>query len=503
MSGGYLLTQNNKTKININAALKHIASCFFFAMVLIIASLINESNQKCHIPFQIILFTICTWPIFLGSSNNKHRLLLIFMACYYIIFGLSNFFDIIFGLNQKLLLGPTQFLKSPNVNMPKSDWVIIIGAVSFVLGYYISCKLFGGRQTKIFSKDWDSGVLLIFGTILWIVGFIIIAAYDMVVTPMHIPEYILGMPLGIASNMKYFCRLGILMIIYIAIKGYRQKLTWALLATIIIVQFIFGFIADSKETSYFAPALLTLGIFYIKGSLNKKIIAISLISFMPYLIYFNIYRGHILQSENMTRLKAFNTFDKNASKVISVVSKEKVSSFQSLDKLRQRIDGKVYVDIIVNGTDSGRVRFLSGETLMYLFYAAIPRMFWHEKPDMSTGQMFNKAFSLSQSSFTFVPTTQLGELYWNFGTLGVIAGMTCIGIVFGVLSSMFLVSKDMTVVRFMLLMLASYFLAVRFEANIGLQYPTFFKLLIVLSIFDFIIGRLGLHRRIEQTVGSA
>lgn len=164
-----------------------------------------------------------------------------------------------------------------------------------------------------------------------------------------------------------------------------------------------------------------------------------------------------------------------------------------------RINGKVYVDIIVRGTDSGRVPFQDGKTLTLFFSTFVPRMLWHDKPNSSTGRQFNRAFHLSQSSFTFVPTTQLGELYWNFGMSGVVFGMTIIGMIFGYIASAFSVGRITTLPRFLVLLMAAYYLAIRFEVNIALQYSTFVRLVILIVMVDFLIGSFGLYKRPERS----
>jgi hypothetical protein len=497
MRGAYMVVQEGLPGDSRNTALKYVVVCLCFGLVLMIGPFINDSFSFSRIPFQVMLFLLCYGACCLGGNIPRHRLMLIFVACYYLIFGMADFLDIL-GVNDEFLLGANRYLKSPNVIMTKSDWVVITGILSFIFGYYVVSRRYANRKSGVFAEDWNPKLILAMGFVFWVSGFMVIVVYDMTVTPMHIPRTVLGLPIGIASNLKLFCYLGILMISYLAIKGYRPMILRPLLFLIIILQFLFGFIADSKETSYFAPTLLICGMFYIRGTINKKFIAIALLTFIPYFLLFNIYRGSVLQATDLNRKKAVASFDKNASRVLEAASKQTNVVGKSLGALKQRIDGKVYIDIIVNGTDSGRVQFLDGKTLMYVLTAFIPRMFWPEKPDMSTGQMFNKAFQLSESRFTFVPTTQLGELYWNFGFTGVIAGMVCIGMIFGLLSSMLGGGGEMTLMRFLLLLLATYFLAVRFEVNLALQYPIFVRLLVLLTIIHTIVGFLGFHQRIDK-----
>ncbi len=79
------------------------------------------------------------------------------------------------------------------------------------------------------------------------------------------------------------------------------------------------------------------------------------------------------------------------------------------------------------------VGYYKGSTLAYLSYAFIPRFIWKEKPIIAQGVWF--ALEIGQAYVhadgkvnNSVNMTSAGELYLNFGILGVIVGMFLIGI---------------------------------------------------------------------------
>ncbi len=71
-----------------------------------------------------------------------------------------------------------------------------------------------------------------------------------------------------------------------------------------------------------------------------------------------------------------------------------------------------------------------GATMEYLKYAFVPRAVWPDKPDIAPGAWFTYHLGLSSSpenATTSTAMSAVGELYWNFGLPGVIAGMFGLG----------------------------------------------------------------------------
>jgi hypothetical protein len=69
-----------------------------------------------------------------------------------------------------------------------------------------------------------------------------------------------------------------------------------------------------------------------------------------------------------------------------------------------------------------------------LAYAFIPRAFWPGKPVVNRGAWFTTYLRLSESEEEAVSSTGMfpaGELYWNFGLVGVVVGMLLLGFLYG------------------------------------------------------------------------
>jgi hypothetical protein len=77
-----------------------------------------------------------------------------------------------------------------------------------------------------------------------------------------------------------------------------------------------------------------------------------------------------------------------------------------------------------------------GETMSYAAYALIPRLLWPNKPNVSRGAWFTAYLGAAPREAEATSSTGIsatGELYWNFGLLGVAVGMFGVGLLYGVL----------------------------------------------------------------------
>jgi hypothetical protein len=87
----------------------------------------------------------------------------------------------------------------------------------------------------------------------------------------------------------------------------------------------------------------------------------------------------------------------------------------------------------------GEVRrdgFQWGQTMQYATYAFVPRFLWPDKPSVTRGAWFTMYLGASareSESTSSTGITAVGELYWNFGTPGVVTGMLGIGLGYGLL----------------------------------------------------------------------
>lgn len=99
-----------------------------------------------------------------------------------------------------------------------------------------------------------------------------------------------------------------------------------------------------------------------------------------------------------------------------------------MDQFLNRQFDAVAVGFLVGEVD--RSGLVLGETMKYAGYAFIPRVLWPDKPTVTRGAWFSTYLGLYDTetdATTAIGMTAVGELYWNFGTIGVLIGMLAIG----------------------------------------------------------------------------
>lgn len=79
-----------------------------------------------------------------------------------------------------------------------------------------------------------------------------------------------------------------------------------------------------------------------------------------------------------------------------------------------------------------QVPYQGGETLLLAIYGLVPRILWSGKPSLIMCGVNNRFFSgRGVDSNTCAAMTVPGELFWNFGAIGVVVGLLCVGLILG------------------------------------------------------------------------
>jgi hypothetical protein len=141
-----------------------------------------------------------------------------------------------------------------------------------------------------------------------------------------------------------------------------------------------------------------------------------------------------------------------------------------------------------------QVPFWKGKTYKPIFTSFIPRVIWRDKPEERTGNEFGRRYGFVESSDKGMSLNLpwITEQYANFGLMGVIFGMTGVGILLAFLESVFF-RGPMTVLETVSGIVIVLPLCYQ-EANFSLSTGSLIPLVISLWVYFFIFSRLPLKR---------
>lgn len=390
-----------------------------------------------------------------------------------------------------LFIDQTDRIYTSTSRIPRTalaDTVILTGGASLFANYMAASAFWRRRGIKKFPQEWKYNVAVKFGFMCWVIG---IAAQFVVqfVYWTTGPEEV-GIASHLISNLYYLANLGGIIMVVTVLSNRNAGLAWILLTIMVSVEFVFGFLGNTKEVSFRLAVMFLITLFFFRGRISVLLIVAMVLVFIPYHSLFKIYRVQVLQVREQSALDSINSLEKSLETVTKGAEKERDAALKSFFFFLDRVDGRKYIEIITQKTGV-QVPFLHGETFMSFFYSFIPRLVWPEKPQILLGQLMNKTFKLSASPKTFVPSTLLGEFYWNFGMVGVIGGMAFVGILFAIINGAFMSSGNASTVGMLIVLSAFYFLVMRFETGFSAQYSQFARVVFMIYMMAFLFKRFG------------
>lgn len=286
--------------------------------------------------------------------------------------------------------------------------------------------------------------------------------------------------------------MGILFLSY-AYFRFQRKAVLPVLLAMLLVQLVLGFVVDSKGATVIGFVLVAISYLLINGTIPKTwvaVIAALLILAFPIMQANRAVRGAqgIDAIEALTRLDEVFEAAVQASSRVPEGPNRANTSFE-------RLSLKGSVEMIVNGIENGH-RFQGGYTLIPMLGAFIPRIIWPDKLDVQTGQLLNKEFRVSDSAYTYISPSHLGEMYWNFGWPGVVVGMASFGLIIGFIGGRFDCSRDIAIADILVLIITIQFTILGSEGSIAVQYVQWMRALAIVGLLHFIFAWKAVRRAV-------
>jgi hypothetical protein len=440
------------------------------------------------IPFGVViyvclLFGVCSTPLLLMKRiNDRYAVLAIFLLLYFLFFGALDL--------QTLLIG-TEVVRSHDDFLSSPELAILSGAAAFVLCYQAGVMLgYSGERRS--PAEWPSVMLPLVGIPVWLAGTAAMIYFQVFVMPSKVG---IAAAKGLASMgpiLTFVVMLGHMMQplgILICAYGYAKfrNIWWfGLVVLIVMAQVFIGFIEDIKMQAAIGIVLVIMVRTLRENRLPIGWIAAGLVFLVVAFPIFQAYRAEVTGARGLDREQAFRELDK----VIDIVlaSREKVTEGHNRSEtFVERASNKHNVEILFDhvGVD---VPYLYGHSLVGIPMAFVPRLIVPDKEDFSVGMLFGKQI-LKAEGEVYISISHLGELYWNFGWMGVLLGMGAFGTLLGFVGMKFNLEQEVTLTRILVLLITVQSMCIGFSGTMPVSYLLWMRSMAAIGLMHLLFAR--------------
>jgi hypothetical protein len=474
------------------------------AFVVLVATLcaVNDTPDP-RAFYLILLFALCSHIVIdLDGLNGRYALLAWFMMIYFVSFGAADFSRLLFGT-----ISPGEsFGGASSTLLDAAEAAILAGGVMLVLGYRAAVMVTGEAGRRGESKEWPIGTIFFMGLGLWAVGTVATYRWNVYIIPDTTDE---AFRRGLSSRspititlylIGQMCQpLGILLLAY-AWSVFRKLYLFVLVAAVVVLQMLIGFVIDVKGTAMFGIIAVTATTVLVTGRLPKVWIAVGLIFVTLAYPYFTAYRSAV-HGAGITRTSVVENFGEILRKTAE--AKDRVNSGRErAQTFLERSNVKGSVEAVLAKVGSV-VPYQSGYTLSPILQTFVPKLFWADKQRIPTGQLFNNQLHLVEGDEVYISPSHLGELYWNFGWTGVLVGMGVIGSLCGYVGARFNLADARTVTRILVTVITIRQLIVAFESTISDCYVVWLRSLAAIGLMHVVFARIPLLPRLVPSSNAA
>jgi hypothetical protein len=433
-----------------------------------------------RLPYLCALFSVCASPIaFIDKLNGRYMLLCIFLPVYFATFGASDLLDLI------LIQAPLARGESAG----KAEIAIVLGAALIALGYRAVAEWGRRKDRGSSAKDWPARTVAVVGLAVWAVGVAATWVWQVQVLkrawdPLRGLSAVEGMTLTVGRMIH---PLGIALLAYGFVTT-KSRLFGLLMLAVVAGEFVLGFIEDSKEIAIEPAVIVLVAKFLVEGRVPKTWLAAAAIAAVLTFPIFQAYRTVVLDERGISRANAAANLLKNIEIALSS-NKERTREVEfSSRSFLSRVSYKPTIELIMSRVGV-TAPFQDGYTILLFFEGFVPRVLWPGKPDTSIGQLFNRELRITESRENYISTTILGELYWNFGWLGILGGCPLLGLFLGAINRRCDLSQQISVTRFLIFCITAYGFCLRFEDGFAMTSTIWIRTLMAIGVLHMLFAR--------------
>ena len=459
-----------------------------FLLVALLIGAAAGGGSLTELLYIMLLFAICASTIpFVGALNGAYAVLAVAMAHYFIEFGV---------LDAVHMFSAPQSASIRTSILSAGEIIVLVAAVLKILGFHAVVRWPLGKRAAGIAKDWPPLTLLLIGLGTWAASsgldlyealYLQVDNSDVAVAAKYAKLGALGT--DAALLVHYMGPLGVMILAYWW-SVWQKRGSAMLMIFVMLVQFVVGWIIDTKEIAIGAPIIMLLTRFIVAGRVPARwgvTIALSVLLVFPIMTAKRII---VTEGMHLTRAQALARAPEILMRAISEqdIVRKGGRYAQKSQSFLERATDKAAVEMFAEHVGRDKP-FKMGATLDQVLYVFVPRILWSDKPGENSAETFNRDFHLSEDPDTHISPTHMGELYWNFGYPGVVVGMLVFGALLGYVSGRFDPSVETSITRVLVIMVTLYNTVVGGGGQIEISYVMWPRLLVMIWILHLIFSR--------------
>ncbi len=297
----------------------------------------------------------------------------------------------------------------------------LIGLLALLGGYYLPVAPLLASALPTPKRDWPP--IWCFGMALTMIplGWTLFLSGQFGLIPARAGSGILG---SFASS--FYFGIALLMLIWMR---YSSRTAVVLMIILVPPTMLISFFSGSKQL-FLAPLIMVAFTYMME---TRKIKASWL--FAGVLLIITIYPMAMFYRQVMRSGTGFNIarFLSDPAGAIRIVSQNTATAdwgeyFElGVQATGNRFNSLGVTAVIMRDTPD-RVPYQHGWSIGNVFIAYVPRALWPGKPDVSLGQWITTNYGPGLHIQSHTAPSWVGEFYLNFGYIGIVVGMMCMGV---------------------------------------------------------------------------
>ena len=457
----------------------------FLAMTVGVA--VNPSPNPRFL-YVLLVSAVCFAPVlWLDRLNGRFFLLAVYMAVHFQYFGFADLMTALVGR-----------AATPNdAVLTESEMIILASLAGVLVGYLAAIGRSPRNQGEAGGKDWPFGIVVLLGTLFWIVGTGCLTYWQTFIITDR----------SNASLLKNISQLGpwlttvfmggqliqplSIMILAYAYAVYRRAWLLPMMLIVVGVQLVLGFVADYKSEAMLAGLIVIAVKTYIEGKPPKAWLIGAFLFVMFVFPVFQAYRLEVRGEQGVTSADTLQNLGAVLEKSLEAQTKVKEGfggAEYRVNSFWERASLKASVDLLADGAGK-TVPFQMGGTLTPILTAFLPRVFFPDKESIAVGQIFNKTFHISAVEDTYISPSHVGEVYWNFGWAGTLLLMPAVGYLLGFIGARCAAYPVLSISRQMVMMITIYSFVIRAEGSIATEVVVWMRSIVAIGILHLVFAR--------------